>query len=171
MKQSLVIIDGPMGSGKTTVAKLIHERINNVALLGLDRIKWTLSGFDRTPEQNAMTGKVVRAMARTYLEAGASVLLDDGFTKAEIMQPYIELTAELHVPVFVFQLEAPDDVLLARLKKRPAPEQSKTPMPIDRTLRNITAHHTGKYQYATMTFDTTVLTPNEIAKRIAKKLL
>lgn len=169
MKQFLAIIDGPMGSGKTTIAKLVHEQIENVALIGLDQIKWTLSGFDRTPEQNRMTGKVVQAMAKTYLQNGASILLDEGFGKAEVMQPYLDLAAELSIPVFVFQLEAPDDVLLARLEKRPAPEQSRTPMPIDRTLRNISAHHDGKYQQA-KTFDSTQLSPDEIAEKIVEEL-
>jgi len=128
-----------------------------------------LSGFDRTSEQNAMTGKVVLAMARAYLENGASVLLDQGFSKTDSMRPYLDLAVELGIPYFVFQLEAPDEVLLARLTKRPMPDQARTPVTHERIVHNIIAHHNGKYKHAA-TYDTTTLSPAEIADQIISKL-
>jgi predicted kinase len=169
MRQFLAIIDGPMGSGKTTLSKMVHGRIDNVALLGLDSIKWALSGFSRTSKQNAMTGHVVQAMARAYFQDGASVILDEGFGRAEVMEPYLDLADQLHVAVFVFQLDAPDEVLLDRLSRRPTPKDARVLMPLDRTVNNIATHRKHKYKHATI-FDTAVLSPDLIADQVVREL-
>ncbi len=73
-----------MGAGKTTVTKLLLENVNNVAHIGLDRIKWLVSGFRRTRVQNQMTREIVLAMAKEYLKQGVSVIIEQGMKQEQI---------------------------------------------------------------------------------------
>lgn len=38
-KKFLVIIDGTIGSGKTTVAEILHDKIKGTALVSLDNVR------------------------------------------------------------------------------------------------------------------------------------
>src|SRR3989338_1424432 len=90
-KKFFVVIDGPMGAGKTTVAKLLHQKIKRTALLGIDRVKWTVSDFSRSSKDNAMTADVVLAMCKEYLKHGLNIILDQGFMRKEFLNPYLQL--------------------------------------------------------------------------------
>jgi predicted kinase len=167
MKQTVILIDGPMGSGKSTTAKLLHERLPRSVLLGMDRIKWFLSGFDRSPEDNAMTAEVVLAMYRTYLSHGVSAIVDQGFMRAEFIQPFIDFAHERHIPVFVYQLHAPEDVLLARLHTRPKPDAASAQPSPERILQNIRTHAEHRYREARV-IDTAIQSPEDIVGTILK---
>ena len=84
MKQFLLLIDGPMGSGKTTVSAILHEKVKNTAHIGLDRIKWFVSGFKRNKAQNTMTRAVGMAMTKEYLRQGINVIVEQGMRKETI---------------------------------------------------------------------------------------
>lgn len=43
----LIIIDGPMGAGKTMVAEALFKKVKNVSIIKLDQIKRFYSDFDR----------------------------------------------------------------------------------------------------------------------------
>ena len=125
MKKFIVLIDGPMGAGKTTVAKLLHERVKNVAHIGLDRIKWLVSGFRRTKPQNNMTRAVVLSMAREYLKQGVNVVVEEGMKRNQVTA-YKRLAKAMRVKFLMYKLEASKEVLFKRVATRnPAPGRTK----------------------------------------------
>jgi predicted kinase len=139
MKNFILLIDGPMGAGKTTVTKILHEKVKNTAHIGLDRIKWFVSGFKRTRPQNAMTRAVVFAMTKEYIKQGVNVIIEQGI-KNEQVDKYKKLTKKLKVNFFMFQLEAPKEVLLKRVASRiPTPGRIKVSKA--RVLRNYKAYY------------------------------
>ena len=71
MRQFLALVTGPMGAGKTTTANLVHARLPGVALIGRDRIKWFVSHFDRTPEENriAMAVLLLASLYPVFMDA------------------------------------------------------------------------------------------------------
>jgi uridine kinase len=83
-KKFIIIIDGPMGSGKTTVATILHKKLKRTAHIGLDRIKWFISDFKRIPEDNEIIRSVVVAMTKEYLKQGISVIVEQGMRKERI---------------------------------------------------------------------------------------
>jgi predicted kinase len=166
-KKFLLIVDGPMGVGKTTVSKIIHEKINNTALLGLDKVKWLVSGFKRTVKQNEMTRSVVKAMTVEYLSHGVNVIIDQGMRKEAVKQ-YKELAKEHKAKFILFELEAPHQVLMHRLAGRPVtPGRSKVSK--SRINRNYKAYlaNKGKGYFTVNAVDKS---PQQIAKLILKEI-
>ncbi len=163
----LIIIDGPMGSGKTTVAKLLHAKLKRTALLGLDRIKWFISDFKRIPADNEIVRNVVAAMTREYLRQGIGVIIEQGMREERIEA--LKRTAKRYgARCFVYQLDAPKALLFRRVHQRPRlagkPKISNT-----RIERNYRAHMEHKYAKAEV-LDAEKFTARQIANKILKDL-
>src|SRR5438045_3185951 len=108
-KKFLLLIHGPMGSGKTTLANVLHEKLKPSALVGLDRIKWFVSGFKRTTANNAMTRAVVFAVVNEYLRQGVSVIIEQALKPTEVSA--LKRLAKKHKAVFfMYQLKAPREI-------------------------------------------------------------
>ena len=80
----MVIIHGPMGSGKTTLADLLHDEIANTAHFGADHIKWLVSDFKNVPSHTQIAKNMVPLMADGYLKQGINLVLEQAFTASEI---------------------------------------------------------------------------------------
>ncbi|MBI4185873.1 AAA family ATPase [Candidatus Berkelbacteria bacterium] len=168
-KKFFVVIDGPMGAGKTTVAKLLHQKFKRTALLGIDRVKWAVSDFTRSSEDNAMTADVVLAMGREYLKHGLNIILDQGFMRKEFLHPYIQLAKKEKAHLLIYQLEAPRDILLGRITSRPKPDSAKRKVSKTKTLKNIRTYFENKYAKAQI-IDSSTLTPKQIVDMISKDI-
>jgi predicted kinase len=153
MRQFLALVTGPMGAGKTTTANLVHARLPGVALIGRDRIKWFVSHFDRTPEENRIAMAVLLAMLREYLEQGVSVIVDEGLQHAGSSAPFFALAEEHAVALFAFRIEAPREVLLERIARRPLPEGATRPVPEETVLANLNAYFVNRLENPTAAFD------------------
>lgn len=158
-----------MGSGKTTVANLLHPRLKKTAHIGTDRIKWFVSDFKRTKKDNEIARRVLIAMCEEYLRNGISLLLAQGFVTSSGRKPYIALARRMKVRLFQYRLYAPRKILLERLAIRPKASLAKTPVPKTRILRNLKLHNAHKYRGATI-IDTSCTTPAEAADRIYKDI-
>ena len=159
-----------MGAGKTTVSKLIHDQTKNVALLGKDRIKWSLSGFVRSKPQNATANAVTLAMVKAYLAHGASIMMDQSFVNPTATEPYIRAAKSARVPVVTIRLDAPLTTLLARLATRPKPTSAKTAVTKTRIMRNIRGYYAKPVPKGVVTVQTDGRTPEEIASDVLKQL-
>jgi len=165
-KPFIIIIDGPMGAGKTTIAKLIHQKIHGIAHIGLDRTKFFVSHFNRTPEENAIAGAIVFEMYKTYLKNGVSVLLEQGFKHQKLLTPYLSFAKRMNFPIFIFQIEANPKLLLERLALRPKPEAAKRKVSKVRMIANIKSYFENKYQNAII-----VSSENQSPEQIANHIL
>lgn len=164
-----MLIDGPMGGGKSTVADLLKKKLEGVLFTGLDRLKWSIAGFNRTPKENKLVAHLVESISRTALEDGASVCIEQGFMRAEYMQPFIEMANELNVKLMIYQIEASREVLIERLIPRKTPEGAKTPVSREKIEKNIDIYFENKYKQAKI-IDSQNLTPEQIAEIIMKDL-
>ena len=166
MKPLFIIIDGPMGSGKSTVAEMLHPKMKKMAYVGVDRIKWFVSDFRRTKKDNAIARKVLIAMCDAYLKNGVGILMAHGFREYATMKPFLQLAKRRHARLFQYRLEAPRHVLLDRIAKRP---KAKLAIAKSRILRNLRAHAKFQYRGATL-IDTSSMTPHQVADFILKDL-
>ncbi len=170
MKQFLIIIDGPMGSGKTTIGNFIHKQLPRTAKLSTDAIKWFISDFERGEGDNAITAAVLIQVCKEYIKQGINILLPQGFWKKEYIEPYIKLAEENNLKLFIYQLDGPKDILLERIKNRPKPELAKTEVPFERVLKNLQTWEENKYQTGKV-FNISELTSEQIAQQILKDVL
>ncbi len=135
-----IVVEGPIGVGKTTLARILAEDL--AARLVLERVEENpfLKRFYDDPDQHAFPAQLFFLLTR-YRQQEAlaqqdlfrqSVVADYLFAKDEIFaqanlptdeltlyrQLYTLLNGRLPKPDLVVYLQAPTDVLMARLRKR-----------------------------------------------------
>jgi predicted kinase len=166
----MILIDGPMGSGKTSVGKILHKKLPRTAMLGMDDIKWCVSDFKRDKEDNRMTSKVVQRMTEEYLKHKINILIPQAFWKKENIDQYIKLAEEAGVKVFIYQMTAPKEVLMERLSKREKPSQAPTPMTQEKIEANYQTWKDNQYGLGKV-FDTSKMSSEEIASEILAEMM
>ena len=170
-KQKLILIDGPMGAGKTTTAGLLYKKLGCTAFLGLDRVKWFVSDFSRTCEKDRiMTNKVVLAMCREYINYRLSIVMEQSFRKKDVINLYLDLSKKHKIPLLVYELTAPKRILLNRIKHRPYMCPGKKNFPLWRILQNINAYPHKPFAPVRIIFDSSKLSARQIVNRIVKDI-
>lgn len=170
-KQKIIVIDGPTGAGKTTTADLLKPKLEKTAIVGLDRIKWFLSVCSRTKRCNQMTADIILAMCKRYIEHGASLLLEQSFRSPQIIEPYLKLAKKKGIVLYLYELTAPENVLLKRVKSRPKPKFAKKKLPIKRVKANINCYlNPRRSSSARIIFDTSRLSRKIIVQTIMQDI-
>lgn len=126
----LVAVGGRSGTGKTTVARhlapalppvpgAVHLRSDEVrkALAGVDPLS-PLPGSAYGPDSARPVYDRLLAEARACLSAGQSVILDATFLDPTERARVDKLAAEIGAPLTAIWLDAPPEVLLARVAAR-----------------------------------------------------
>jgi predicted kinase len=167
-KKFIIIIDGPMGSGKTTVATILHKKLKRTAHIGLDRIKWFISDFKRIPEDNEIIRSVVVAMTKEYLKQGISVIVEQGMRKERI-ETLKKIAMQNDAHFLAYQLTASKSVLFERVHQRPhlSNRPKVTKARIERNYKAYLKSH--KKPIATL-IDVENVTAQQVANRILKDL-
>ncbi len=164
MNRFVIVIDGPMGAGKTTVAAMLHKKLKRTAHIGLDRIKWFISDFKRVPKDNEIVRSVVTAMAEEYLKQGISVIIEQGMRKERI-DALKKIAGKHHARFLAYQLTGPKAVLIGRVHQRP--HLSNRPKVTDaRIERNWRAYWKSHKESVATLIDTEKITARKVANRI-----
>lgn len=129
-RPTLLICCGLMGTGKTTLASALSQRLAMVHLAS-DRIRKRQAGlalairrhdpFGEGLYASAMTERVYAALlaeATTWLKRGVGVILDASFTRRADRDHARALAAALDLPAVVVETTAPEDVIRQRLEAR-----------------------------------------------------
>ena len=166
-KPFLLLIDGPMGAGKTTVAKILHTKLKRTAYLGLDRIKWYISDFKRKPKDNDISRNILLVMIKEYLRQGINVLLDQQMKESEI-EYFKKIVKKYNADIFIYQLDAPKNLLTKRVFERTKllnkPKSSKTQIESKYKI-----HFKNKFKKA-IVLDSGNLIPEQIADLIFREV-
>lgn len=168
METTLIIIDGQNGAGKSTVARLLHQKSPATALIHWDTIKKLISDFKPSKEHHAIAAEVAQAMAKVYLKNGVSVIYEAYFGKGEYISSLIK-KKQKNVRVLVYQIEAPFHIRAQRIKERYLRGEKKKLLTQAKLKLNDVTYHTNKYQKAKV-FDSSKYTAAQIAKQITKEL-
>ena len=167
-KPIMIIIEGPSGSGKTTIGDLLHKRLKRTALLGIDRIKWFVSDFRRDFEDNEAVARITESMEREFLAKGFNVLLPQGMWKKEYLDYHLKIVEDFGIDLYMYQLEAPREVLIERIRNRRrkegSPEQTE-----GRAERNLDTWEENRYEYGKH-ISTVDYEPEEVVEIILKDI-
>lgn len=113
----LILIDGPMGSGKTTTSKLLNQKLPDTARVALPDIKRLVPNFREDPETLRTIREVMFVMIDTYLENGVSVIVEQ-ITKSEGANLLKETTEKHGGTFYSYRLSANKELRWNRVKER-----------------------------------------------------
>jgi uridine kinase len=170
-KPTLIVIDGPMGAGKTTVSKLLQTKMYQnkgyTALLSLDRIKYFVSGYKLDSKYHLnLASDIGIVMVKEYIKKGVNVIVEKAFTNKEFLVQFSKPLGKLKP--LIYQIEAPEEIRLKRVMNRDVPLESKRP-PKSKFMRN--SKHYLEYKYTkAKVFDSSKLTSLQIVNRIMKEI-
>jgi predicted kinase len=114
----LVLINGPPGSGKSTVALSIAQDRPLTLALDVDAIKHALGRWDADPSSGLHARRLSLAMAGEHLRSGFDVVVGQYLAKTPFIEDLDHLAGEFGAQFheFVLDLDAPS--LAARLAVR-----------------------------------------------------
>jgi hypothetical protein len=157
----LILLGGPPGIGKTTVAHLLWHELDHCAWLEGDAV-WQIRPASLTPASKRLAEANVTAVLRNYLEAGyAHVLLSWVLQRTDLIQRLIAPLEELAEEVYHFTLVATPEVLRERFERSPKRGRfSHLPLWILEEAVSL----------PTRQIDTTGLSPSQVAHLIIKEV-
>ncbi|MEX2017088.1 MAG: AAA family ATPase, partial [Candidatus Pacearchaeota archaeon] len=131
-KPYLIIIDGPMGAGKTTVAQLLQKKLHGKkgvnALISLDKLKNIASGYKLDSKLHlSLASDIGAGMAKEYLKRDYNVIVEKAFTQSKYLKSFLKPFSK-KANILIYQIEAPFDLRLKRIGGRDIKYSKKTPL-------------------------------------------
>lgn len=161
---SIISIDGPKGSGKTTIATLLKQRLPGIVSFSLDEIRRSIPEAIPTEEYNTIAFSILLQHVMEQVNQQKDVLIDSGLTEERSLA-LKEAIRDSWGKWHGYALTAPHDVLLARLKQRDQANKRRTNE--ERFERSYDRQQQKSFDGVTI-IDTTTRSPEEIADQIVK---
>lgn len=168
-KNFLIIIDGPIGAGKTTASDLLLKKMKNTSRISLDNVKRLYSDFDLN-EQNGheLAAEVGAAAVNVYLKKGINVIVEKAFTEARHLQNFLKQIKTSGVKVLIYQIDAPLEIRIKRVREREKVGDRRK-LPKEKIMKNHRNFIENKYLHAKV-FDSSKLSAKQIANKILKEV-
>lgn len=113
----LILIDGPMGSGKTTTTRLLSEKLPHAARVAFPDIKRLVPSYKENEKTLPVIREVMKVMIDKYLELGVSVIVEQ-VSKAEGVELLKAMAERRGAQFLAYRMNAPKDVRVARVRER-----------------------------------------------------
>jgi predicted kinase len=114
----LIIVCGLQGTGKTTVAKRIAEKINAI-LLRTDVLRKELVQVPQyTKEEKRRVYDEMFARAKSLLQNDVGVVLDANFSEQSYRNQARELAQKTHTEFKIVEVDTPEKIVKTRLENR-----------------------------------------------------
>lgn len=111
----LIIINGPCGIGKSTLAHALHESIPLSFLIDVDLIRRHVSGYREYREESGhLSHLIALAILTACFKEGRDVILDKMLFDSELIDAYRAIADEHHADIYEFILWAPKEIVMAR---------------------------------------------------------
>lgn len=115
----LIIINGPSGVGKSTIAAKIHKEMSLSFLLDIDEQSKFISGFCACPEERwEISIEIAKSIIRTCLSLGRDVIVDKMTYAHDVLDEYYNIAKEYGAEVVEIIMWAPKEVVLQRSENR-----------------------------------------------------
>lgn len=116
----IILLDGSKGAGKTSVSKILTERLDDLRPLSLDIERRALPNQDKSrTELNKEAFEMITHKARQLLEDGHNIVVDCGLLKERI-DFFEQLSHATETKLYKFFLKASRETLLNRVRSRDA---------------------------------------------------
>src|SRR5215212_5999123 len=105
MKKFFIILYGPMGGGKTTVAKILFKNLSRTAVVNWDELKWCITDF-KPGDDTPMVLEVLEKILKTFMAYVLNIFLDGGFSRSERLTSFIRLAKQKKYKLFIYHFTA-----------------------------------------------------------------
>jgi len=175
MRPFLLIIDGPLGGGKSTVSQILHRRLPRTVLLSLDDIRGQFSDYHTTnKEYKRLANGILQFSIYFLLKNKINVVLDQGFTHPESNQIIEKVFNDLkgRVDITAYCLNVTPEVAYTRIKHSRA-SHIRPPIraSLARVKRNHQRHLLHRYRNVEKELDTLTMSAEKVAGVILKDVL
>lgn len=115
----LVLLNGPPGIGKSTLADVLASRHDHLTALDVDVVKHDLDSWPTDPQAAGLRAReVVLEQARPRLAAGQGVVIGQYLARPAFPDQLARLAEQVPADFVHVVLEVPADVLGGRLRER-----------------------------------------------------
>jgi broad-specificity NMP kinase len=115
----LIIINGPPGVGKSTVAKKIHETLPLSFLLEIDEQRRNISQYrELSKESRDISYNISRSIVETCLSSGLDVIIDKAMSDIDIVDRFIQIAKKHNATVYEFVLNGGKELIIKRAEER-----------------------------------------------------
>ncbi len=170
MKQFILVLNGPMCAGKSTVTNLILEQ-DGIFRASYDLIKRSISNYSADNKAHReMAKKISFSTMQAALQSGLAIIIDGGFE--DYREKYKELANDFGCKYVSVNIEAPVDILEKRFIERVESAKNTGRILSVVTLEGFYSRYdwyiNKNKDLDAVTFNSSVLSPEEIAKEIMK---
>ena len=121
--QLLILLRGGLGSGKTTVGRLVRDSLPRAVSISLNILHSFISSEPLKNKTLAFESALV--LADFFLRRNFSVILDELFIFPETTKPFFDLGEKYKIPVFLFELEVSPEGALKRYRLEGIKQRTK----------------------------------------------
>lgn len=115
----LIILNGPCGVGKSTIATRLHEALSLSFLLDIDSLRRLFSQYkDKRAESGTASLKLAEAILDTCLDMGHDVIIDKMQFDTVVLDRYYEIAKQKGAEVKEIILWATKEVVMKRAHAR-----------------------------------------------------
>lgn len=111
---NFILLNGAMGSGKSTIADLLKNKLKRTAIIEIEDVRHLVTGS----EDNLLAWDVIYSMCDQYLKSGVNILLKQTVASQEIVNKFLRLARKHKCSIYFYHLQAPKNELLKRIDKR-----------------------------------------------------
>ncbi len=169
MNQFILVLNGPICAGKSTVVDVLLSRQENLFLASYDEIKWSISQYSSDKHHTVVTD-IVFALAEAAFDRGFSIVAD-GATLKTTRARYAALAEQKGVKYIEVNMEAPLPLLEERFKQRVI-DAARTGKKISITelpgMMKVFVRYQDNKNFDVPTLDSSVLTREQIVEEIEK---
>ena len=119
MKKKIIIINGPCGIGKSTVAQKIHDDIPLSFLLDIDAQRRFISGRREKPEESGpMAMAISQNILKTCLQLGVDIVIDKMTFDKDVLDSFYKIADKYDAEIYEIILFASKELVTKRSEER-----------------------------------------------------
>lgn len=118
----LVIIRGPVGSGKTSVVEAIRAQLEDTGIVDFDTFKRQIDNSKSSQWRRELALEIAITMTNRLMESSRFIVADIHSSMPEQMTAFQEVARQMEYKLTSFLIYPPLDVCLRRTEQRNVPD-------------------------------------------------
>ena len=116
---NLIILNGPAGVGKSTIASKIQSYMPEIEVISIDNLRRTMPNYRNNRQESLrLSYAYAEDYMKKYFNSGKTVIIDKCITQSEILDRFIDIADKYGAKALEFILFAEKEIVKQRSKYR-----------------------------------------------------